>query len=113
MFALVRTDPDATDRRQGISMILIDLSSKGIRRRPIRTITGEEEFAEVFFDDVEVPAENIVLGVNQGWALANTVLEAERMMSSSPQKLIVFLDRVRRVALETGAWQDPRPARGP
>ena len=107
MFALVRTDPDATDRRQGISMILIDLSSKGIRRRPIRTITGEEEFAEVFFDDVEVPAENIVLGVNQGWALANTVLEAERMMSSSPQKLIVFLDRVRRVALETGAWQDP------
>ena len=54
-----------------------------------------------------MPAENIVLGVNQGWALANTVLEAERMMSSSPQKLIVFLDRVRRVALETGAWQDP------
>ena len=106
MFALVRTDPEAVDRRQGISMILIDMRSKGIRRRPIRTITGEEEFAEVFFDDVEVPAGNIVLGINQGWTLANTVLEAERMMSSSPQKLIVFLDRVRRVARETGAWQD-------
>ena len=106
MFALVRTDPDAADRRQGISMILIDLRSKGIRRRPIRTITGEEEFAEVFFDDVAVPAENIVLGVNEGWTLANTVLEAERMMSSSPQKVIVMLDRVRRVARETGACED-------
>ena len=106
-FALVRTNPDAPDRRQGISMILIDLRSKGVRRRPIRTLTGEEEFAEVFFDDVEVPASNIVLGVDQGWALANTVLEAERMMSSSPQKVIVLLDRVQRVARETGAWEDP------
>ena len=107
MFALVRTNPDAADRRQGISMILIDMTSKGIRRRPIRTIAGEEEFAEVFFDDVEVPAANIVLGVDQGWMLANTLLEAERMMSSSPQKVIVMLDRVKRVALQTGACEDP------
>ena len=107
MFALVRTNPDAADRRQGISMILIDMKSKGIRRRPIRTIAGEEEFAEVFFDDVEVPAANIVLGVDQGWMLANTLLEAERMMSSSPQKVIVMLDRVKRVALQTGACEDP------
>ena len=106
MFALVRTNPEAADRRQGISMILIDLSSKGVRRRPIRTLTGEEEFAEIFFDDVEVPASNIVLGVDQGWMLANTVLEAERMMSSSPQKVIVMLDRVRRVARQTGAYED-------
>jgi hypothetical protein len=49
------------------------------RRRPIRTIAGEEEFAEVFFDEVEAPAANIVLGVDQGWMLANTLLEAERM----------------------------------
>ena len=106
MFALVRTNPDAADRREGISMILIDLTSKGVRRRPIRTLTGEAEFAEIFFDDVEVPAENIVLGVDQGWMLANTVLEAERMMSSSPQKVIVMLDRVLRVARQTGACDD-------
>jgi alkylation response protein AidB-like acyl-CoA dehydrogenase len=107
MFALVRTNPDAADRREGISMILIDLKSKGIRRRPIRTLTGEAEFAEIFFDDVEVPADNIVLGVDQGWMLANTVLEAERMMSSSPQKVIVMLDRVLRVARATGACDEP------
>ena len=107
MFALVRTNPDAADRREGISMILIDLGSKGVRRRPIRTLTGEAEFAEIFFDDVEVPAGNIVLGVDQGWMLANTVLEAERTMSSSPQKVIVMLDRVRRVARQTGAFEDP------
>jgi hypothetical protein len=106
MFALVRTNPDAADRREGISMILIDLKSKGIRRRPIRTLTGEAEFAEIFFDDVAVPADNIVLGVDQGWMLANTVLEAERMMSSSPQKVIVMLDRVLRVARRTGACED-------
>ena len=88
-------------------MILIDLASEGVRRRPIRTLTGEAEFAEIFFDDVAVPAGNIVLGVDQGWMLANTVLEAERTMSSSPQKVIVMLDRVRRVARQTGAFEDP------
>jgi alkylation response protein AidB-like acyl-CoA dehydrogenase len=106
MFALVRTDPDATDRRQGISMILIDMASKGITVRPIITITGEDEFAEVFFDNVEVPLENVVGKLNDGWKLANAVLETERITSGSPQKIIVLLDRVRRVALETGASED-------
>jgi alkylation response protein AidB-like acyl-CoA dehydrogenase len=106
MFALVRTDPDAADRRQGISMILIDMASKGITVRPIRTITGEDEFAEVFFDNVNVPIENVVGKLNGGWELANAVLETERITSGSPQKVIVLLDRVRRVALETGASED-------
>ena len=106
MFALVRTNPDAADRREGISMILIDMKSKGVRVRPIRTIAGDEEFCEVFFDNVEVPAKNILSGVNHGWKLANAVLETERMMSSSPQKVIVMLERVRRVAKQTGACDD-------
>jgi alkylation response protein AidB-like acyl-CoA dehydrogenase len=106
MFALVRTDPDAADRRNGISMVLIDMASKGITVRPIRTIAGEDEFAEVFFDNVEVPLENVMSGLNEGWKLANTVLETERLTSGSPQKVILLLDRVRRVALETGASED-------
>ena len=106
MFALVRTNPDAADRRDGISMILIDMKSKGITTRPIRTIAGDDEFAEVFFDNVEVPIENVVRGINEGWPLANAVLEAERFMSSSPQKVIISLDRVRRVAQATGAAED-------
>ena len=106
MFALVRTNPDAADRREGISMILIDMKSKGIRVRPIRTIAGDEEFCEVFFDDVEAPVANVLSGLNQGWVLANAVLETERLMSSSPQKIILMLDRVRRVARETGACDE-------
>ena len=106
MFALVRTDPDAADRRNGISMILIDMKSKGITVRPIRTISGEDEFAEVFFDNVEVPIENVVGKLNDGWKLANAVLETERITSGSPQKVIVLLDRVRRVAEATGASDD-------
>ena len=106
MFALVRTDPDAADRRLGISMILVDMKSKGIRVRPIRTIAGDEEFCEVFFDNVEVPRENVLHGLNEGWKLANAVLETERMMSSSPQKVILVLDRVRRLAQATGARDD-------
>jgi alkylation response protein AidB-like acyl-CoA dehydrogenase len=106
MFALVRTDPEAADRRNGISMILIDMKSKGITVRPIRTISGEDEFAEVFFDNVEVPIENVVGKLNEGWKLANAVLETERITSGSPQKVIVLLDRVRRVAKATGASDD-------
>ena len=106
MFALVRTDPDAADRRNGISMVLIDMKSKGVTPRAIKTITGEDEFAEVFFDNVEVPIENVVGKLNDGWKLANAVLETERITSGSPQKVIVLLDRVRRVALETGASED-------
>ncbi len=106
MFALVRTDAQAADRRDGISMILIDMKAKGVRVRPIKTIAGDEEFCEVFFDDVELPDGHIVGGLNEGWKLANAVLETERMMTSSPQKLMSMLDRVRRVAKATGACED-------
>ncbi len=106
MFALIRTDKHASDRRRGISMVLIDLSSDGVRRRPIRTISGEDEFSEVYFDEVEVPIENIVGGLNNGWDMANAVLDNERLISSTPQKIIIFLERVRLVAKSSGAFED-------
>src|SRR5262249_11619009 len=58
IFALVRTDPHAQPRQAGISFLLIDLRSSGIRIRPIKTIAGDDEFSEVFLDGVSVPAEN-------------------------------------------------------
>ena len=60
MFALVRTDPLAEPRHAGISFLLLDLHSPGITIRPIRTIAGDDEFSEVFFDNLVVPAENLV-----------------------------------------------------
>ncbi|VWX54144.1 acyl-CoA dehydrogenase [Novosphingobium sp. 9U] len=76
-FALVRTDPDAP-KHKGLSFLLIDMSSPGISIRPLRQISGESEFNETFFDDVEVPIENLVGEVNEGWKIAMTTLAYER-----------------------------------
>ncbi|NKJ40628.1 acyl-CoA dehydrogenase family protein [Novosphingobium sp. SG720] len=76
-FALVRTDPDAP-KHKGLSFLLIDMSSPGITIRPLRQISGESEFNETFFDNVEVPVENVVGAVNEGWKIAMTTLAYER-----------------------------------
>jgi len=76
-FALVRTDPEAP-KHKGLSFLLIDMKSPGISIRPLRQISGECEFNETFFDDVEVPAENIVGDINDGWRIAMTTLAYER-----------------------------------
>ena len=76
-FALVRTDPDLP-KHKGLSFLLIDMASPGISIRPLRQISGESEFTETFFDNVEVPVENIVGEVNGGWRIAMTTLAYER-----------------------------------
>lgn len=76
-FALVRTDPDAP-KHKGLSFLLIDMKSPGISIRPLRQISGECEFNETFFDDVEVPVDNIVGDINDGWRIAMTTLAYER-----------------------------------
>ncbi len=76
-FALVRTDPNVP-KHKGLSFLLIDMKSPGISIRPLRQISGENEFNETFFDDVEVPVENIVGDINGGWAIAMTTLAFER-----------------------------------
>ena len=75
---LVRTDPDAP-KHHGITYVLVDMASEGIDIRPLREITGDEIFNEVFFDDVFVPDENVVGEVGDGWRLARTTLANERV----------------------------------
>ena len=75
--ALVRTDPTAPNHK-GISMLAIPMTAAGVEVRPLRQITGESEFNEVFLDDVEVPVENLIGPENEGWAVANTTLANER-----------------------------------
>jgi alkylation response protein AidB-like acyl-CoA dehydrogenase len=77
-FCLVRTDPGASDRHGGIGFLLIDMHSPGIEVRPLVQITGTRNFNQVFFADVEVPAENMVGKPTEGWRVANTVLSYER-----------------------------------
>ncbi len=74
---LVRTDPDAAKHR-GISFLLVDMSSPGISIRPLINMAGEHGFNEVFFDNVSVPAGNLVGEENRGWYVSVTLLDFER-----------------------------------
>jgi alkylation response protein AidB-like acyl-CoA dehydrogenase len=107
MFALVRTDPQAQPRHAGISFLLIDLHSPGIRIRPIKTIVGDEEFSEVFLDDVVVPAENLVGKLHDGWRIANALLGHERLATSNPQFSLMALERIKTMARTSGIIADP------
>ncbi|MFN0186099.1 MAG: acyl-CoA dehydrogenase family protein [Aquabacterium sp.] len=91
IFCLVRTDPDAR-AQEGISFLLIDMRTPGITVRPIRGVHGWEVFNEVFFDDVAVPADQIVGAENQGWSVAKSLLEFERL------KLARIGENLRRMA---------------
>ena len=77
MYALVRTDP-AAKKQEGISFLLIDMHSPGVTVKPIELISGKSAFCEVFFDNVRVPARNLVGQPGQGWTLAKYLLQHER-----------------------------------
>ncbi len=74
---LARTDPDVP-KREGITYFLVDMASPGIEPRPLRQMTGDAHFAEVFLDEVRIPVTNIVGEIGGGWAPAKTTLTAER-----------------------------------
>jgi alkylation response protein AidB-like acyl-CoA dehydrogenase len=81
MFCLVRTDPDAP-KHDGISFILFDLRTPGVTISPIRLISGESDFCQVFFEDVRAEAKNLVGPLNGGWTIAKRLLQHERQMLS-------------------------------
>ena len=82
IFCLVRTSNDGP-KQEGISFLLIDLTTAGITVKPIELISGASEFAQVFFDDVQVPKANLVGELNRGWTVAKALLKHERKMISS------------------------------
>jgi len=83
-FCLARTDPDLA-RHKGISFLLVPMHQEGVTVRPLRQATGTAEFNEVFFDEARAPVENVVGGVNNGWAVAMTTLGFERGSSVTTQ----------------------------
>ena len=93
IFCLVRTDA-AAKKQEGISFLLIDMKTPGITVRPIQLIDGGHEVNEVFFDEVKVPAENLVGQENKGWNYAKFLLGNER---SSIARVGVSKNRIRRV----------------
>jgi alkylation response protein AidB-like acyl-CoA dehydrogenase len=107
MFVLVRTEKDAKVRQKGITVLLLDLKSPGVRVRPIANLRGEADFCEVFFDDVRVPAENLVGKINEGWTVAKSVLGHERIFLGAPTRPEYALDRLETLAEARGAFEDP------
>lgn len=97
IFCLVRTNPDAK-KQEGISFLLIDMRSPGITVKPIQTFDGGREINEVFFDDVRVPAENLVGQENRGWDYAKFLLGNERTGIARVGNSIARIRRIKRLA---------------
>ena len=108
IFLLVRTDPDVPQHR-GITFLLCELPTVGVEVRPIRTLTGDDEFCEVFLTDARIPTANVVGPVNEGWKVANSLLGLERgeEAATNPIFFRAELDRIIRLARETGKIDDP------
>jgi alkylation response protein AidB-like acyl-CoA dehydrogenase len=109
----VRTDPDAPKHR-GLSCLLIEMRTPGITVKPLRQMTGEAEFNEVFFDEVRVPRENLLGPLNEGWRVATTTLMNERGTSAlgTVTRFRIVFDEIVELARSTRrngkpASQDP------
>ena len=109
IFVLARTDPDAP-KHKGISFLLVDMRQPGVEVRPIRMMSGESEFNEIFFTEATCPKDNVVGGVNNGWGVAMTLLGYERGEAAAtvPVRYRDELDRLIELAKERGCASDPR-----
>jgi alkylation response protein AidB-like acyl-CoA dehydrogenase len=103
IFCLVRTDPKAAKPQQGISFLLIEMSTPGITIRPIELLDGEAEVNEVFFDNVRVPAENLVGEENKGWTYAKYLLTHERTNIAGVGFATAGLAALKRIAAQERA----------
>jgi alkylation response protein AidB-like acyl-CoA dehydrogenase len=107
IFCLVRTSTEGKPQT-GISFLLIDMKSPGITVRPIVLLDGEPEVNEVFFDNVEVPAENLIGEENKGWTYAKHLLAHERTNIADVNRAKRELERLKRIAKAEGVWDDAR-----
>jgi alkylation response protein AidB-like acyl-CoA dehydrogenase len=108
IFVLTRTDPTAP-KHKGITFLLVPMDQPGIEVRPIKMISGESEFNEVFFTDARTARENVVGEPNGGWAVAMTLLGYERGEAAAtlPIRFRTELDRLLALAKERGRTDDP------
>lgn len=104
---LVRTDK-AGPPQAGITYLLLDMKTKGVSVQPIHQITGDEEFSEIFFDDVEVPVEDRIGEEDQGWAVAQATLASERGLTlvELSQRMRYSLTMLAKSMQDAGRYED-------
>ncbi|CAN5539597.1 acyl-CoA dehydrogenase family protein [soil metagenome] len=107
MFALVRTDPQATKPQEGISFLLIDMNTPGFSVRPIRMLEGGADLNECFLDNVRVPVENLVGELHKGWSYGKYLLGHERTGIAGIGSCKQQLARARKLAEQQGLASDP------
>jgi alkylation response protein AidB-like acyl-CoA dehydrogenase len=107
IFVLCRTDPEAERKQKGISFILCPMDAEGVTLRPIQLIDGGHEVNEVFFEDVRVPAENLVGEENAGWSYAKFLLGNERVGVAPVGATKRVLASAKDIAERTGQIEDP------
>jgi alkylation response protein AidB-like acyl-CoA dehydrogenase len=110
---LARTDPEAFRPQQGISALVVDMTSPGVEIRPLLQLTGDSEFNEVFLDEVFVPLDQLVGIEGHGWEVAGSTLAHERGTSFPFKEQIVhenYLNRMLREAAASGALDEPMVA---
>ena len=107
IFCLVRTSTEGKPQT-GISFLLIDMKSPGVTVRPIIMLDGGHEVNEVFFDNVEVPAENLIGEENKGWTYAKHLLSHERTNIADVNRAKRELERLKRIARSEGVYTDQR-----
>src|SRR5207248_11570468 len=100
IFLLVRTDPKAK-KQAGISFLLCDMKTPGVRVRPTLTIGGTMAFRDTFFENVKVPKENLVGDLNGGWTMAKALLGHERTLVAAVGASQRALAKLKRIARET------------
>lgn len=103
IFCLVRTSNEGKPQT-GISFLLIDMKSPGVSVRPIKLLDGGHEVNEVFFDNVEVPADQLIGEENKGWTYAKHLLSHERTNIADVNRAKRELERVKRIAKAEGVW---------
>jgi alkylation response protein AidB-like acyl-CoA dehydrogenase len=106
---VVRTDP-AAEKHKGLTVLLVDMRSPGVEVRPLRQMTGEPEFNELFFTNVRVPAENVVGRVNDGWNVALGTLMHERALLGAGLQVTFKRQFERLVELAHQVERNGRPA---
>src|SRR6516225_3164191 len=106
---VVRTDPTVA-KHKGLSVLLVDMKSKGVDVRPLRQMTGETEFNKLFFHDVRVPAENVVGKVNEGWNVAVGTLMHERGTFGAGLQVSYRRNMARLIELAHSVQRNGRPA---